>query len=581
MGFAQAQDAHYSQFNNAPLFLNPALTGSMDAKNRLGINFRNQWRSIKDPYRNIGAFFDTKGKLFAIGLLLNQNDAGEASFKNTHALLSIALRKKLAEGNNILSFGGQFGFAQHRINPEQLTFDNQYNPDLGYDPSLGSNESFEQTTLILPDANIGLSWTFNVLRKNKVGGTFGVSFSHINNPSASFYNDNVKYNIKTIFHGRLNVRLTEDIAIEPKLLFKRQNEAKELTIGADAVYNLNSYSNLKFGIANRRADAFIFYGGIDYKNIAIGLSYDSNSSKLKSVTSGNGAIELSAMILFPRKFEPSEKELSDKDMDGVLDIDDDCPEVPGIPARNGCPELMAKVKNDMDKDGITDENDLCPYQPGLIKYQGCNDTDADGVWDHVDACPTIPGDKDNYGCPLNAPDIDSDGDGVYDKHDKCVYMRGLPELDGCPDSDRDGVPDTKDNCPYIKGEIHLNGCPQEGIPSTREELSINNVLFDTDKAIIKRHYFPMLDKLAYELMFNDTYILQLDGHTDNEGNHLYNFNLSQRRCIVIQDYLISKGVHPERIRVAYYGETKPADNNNTENGKAMNRRTEIILLKAF
>ena len=83
---------------------------------------------------------------------------------------------------------------------------------------------------------------------------------------------------------------------------------------------------------------------------------------------------------------------------------------------------------DRDKDGILDKDDLCPDTPGLPEFQGCPDTDGDGVPDKDDQCPDVAGPVENNGCPWP----DTDGDGVIDKDDACPTVPGVPEYNGCP-----------------------------------------------------------------------------------------------------------------------------------------------------
>ena len=84
----------------------------------------------------------------------------------------------------------------------------------------------------------------------------------------------------------------------------------------------------------------------------------------------------------------------DRDGDGVLDVDDKCPDVAGLASLQGCP--------DRDGDGITDLEDKCPDVPGLARYQGCPipDTDGDGVNDEEDKCINEKGPASNFGCPI-------------------------------------------------------------------------------------------------------------------------------------------------------------------------------------
>ena len=89
----------------------------------------------------------------------------------------------------------------------------------------------------------------------------------------------------------------------------------------------------------------------------------------------------------------------DRDGDGVLDIVDRCPDVPGTAALQGCP--------DRDGDGIADIDDKCPDVFGLARYQGCPipDTDGDGVNDEEDKCINEKGPASNFGCPVISEEI--------------------------------------------------------------------------------------------------------------------------------------------------------------------------------
>lgn len=168
---------------------------------------------------------------------------------------------------------------------------------------------------------------------------------------------------------------------------------------------------------------------------------------------------------------------SDRDRDGVVDADDQCPDIAGLATgdRNalGCPA----PPRDTDHDGVFDSDDACPDLPGIRTHDamthGCPDADRDGIPDPLDACPKIAGDRSvlpRYnGCPA-----DADGDGVLDLQDACPDDPGVPTDDqstnGCPkpppppDADGDGVTDADDACPDDKGlastDAAQNGCPR-------------------------------------------------------------------------------------------------------------------------
>lgn len=137
----------------------------------------------------------------------------------------------------------------------------------------------------------------------------------------------------------------------------------------------------------------------------------------------------------------------DRDADGTYDKDDACPDEAGLRDLQGCP--------DRDDDKVRDKDDKCPDVKGLVDLQGCPDRDNDGVADTDDTCPDNAGDKAHKGCP------DTDGDGIYDDEDKCKEVKGVRENMGCPDDrDGDGVKDKDDACPDVKGLISNNGCPE-------------------------------------------------------------------------------------------------------------------------
>ncbi|MCY7327678.1 MAG: thrombospondin type 3 repeat-containing protein, partial [Saprospiraceae bacterium] len=100
---------------------------------------------------------------------------------------------------------------------------------------------------------------------------------------------------------------------------------------------------------------------------------------------------------------------------------------------------------DTDKDGVPDVTDQCPTVPGLVTMMGCPDRDNDGVTDASDKCPDVAGLMSMMGCP------DRDSDGLTDAEDKCPDVAGLAAFMGCPDTDSDGITDADDKCPTVAG----------------------------------------------------------------------------------------------------------------------------------
>ncbi len=113
----------------------------------------------------------------------------------------------------------------------------------------------------------------------------------------------------------------------------------------------------------------------------------------------------------------------------------------------------------------------------------------------------------------------------------------------------------------------------------KEILILPDIHFEFDKAIIKPESFSILDSIANWILANPSMVVEIAGHTDNIGSAEYNLKLSQRRAEAVRQYLINKGVPPERIYARGYGETQPIADNSTEEGRAKNRRVELRIIQ--
>ncbi|WP_027137971.1 OmpA family protein [Gaetbulibacter saemankumensis] len=227
---------------------------------------------------------------------------------------------------------------------------------------------------------------------------------------------------------------------------------------------------------------------------------------------------------------------------------------------------------DTDKDGIKDKDDACPEVPGLPEFNGCPDSDGDGVQDSEDECPEVAGLPEFNGCP------DTDGDGIADKDDRCPKVAGLKELNGCPDSDGDGIADIDDKCPNEKGTAANNGCPEVEVDNTQDLIDAlaKTIFFEFDSAELTPENQITLNKIADLIEQNNkVYNLTIEGYADNVGAKSYNQTLSERRAQAVADYLTRTGVTPENVSTVGYGEENPVAANNTKEGRAQNRRSEV------
>lgn len=198
------------------------------------------------------------------------------------------------------------------------------------------------------------------------------------------------------------------------------------------------------------------------------------------------------------------------------------------------------------------------------------DDDKDGVVNGQDKCPhTPPGAHvDGDGCPR-----DSDRDGVPDYMDQCPNTSPGARVDvrGCVrDSDRDGVLDDADDCPNT---------PQGATVTRRGCWVINNLTFRYNEAVIDSSSFQTLNAVRDILQKNSRLRVEIQGHTDNKGSHQYNKALSTRRAKAAMRYLVEHGIEGRRLSFSGHGEERPVASNDTEAGRAENRRAELRIMK--
>lgn len=291
----------------------------------------------------------------------------------------------------------------------------------------------------------------------------------------------------------------------------------------------------------------------------------------------------------------------DNDNDAILDVDDKCPnqaeDFDHFEDEDGCPEP------DNDHDGIDDLHDACPNDPedhkGPRPNDGCPigkaDTDGDGVDDAHDKCPKEPEDRDGFQDEDGCPDPDNDGDGIPDNFDQCPLAAedfdNFQDDDGCPDpdNDQDGVPDSEDKCPNepetLNGVKDEDGCPEAAPPpnvtldaSQQQIVIVGKVLFAGAK--LKPASLPLLKQVAQLLRGHRELKIEIQGHTDDQGDLDRNVALSKQQAEAVRAYLIEAGVEATRLVSAGYGPTRPVADNHTRAGREANRRIEFHLMAA-
>ncbi|RVU24232.1 OmpA family protein [Sandaracinomonas limnophila] len=109
-------------------------------------------------------------------------------------------------------------------------------------------------------------------------------------------------------------------------------------------------------------------------------------------------------------------------------------------------------------------------------------------------------------------------------------------------------------------------------------VTINNLFFELNKATLTPESEPELKRIVSVMNENKTLAIEISGHTDNTGTDEFNNKLSLDRANAVRDYLLNAGIDGNRIKSKGYGKTKPKESNDTEEGRAANRRVEFVIL---
>ena len=170
--------------------------------------------------------------------------------------------------------------------------------------------------------------------------------------------------------------------------------------------------------------------------------------------------------------------------------------------------------------------------------------------------------------PINK---DGDGDGIPDYADLCMHTPA-------------GVGVGQDGCArrsIIAQAIHKEGNNHQTSPQKSpgsENGQSQKILFDFDRSNLKPHYYPILDEAAARLSRDPHAQAAIHGHTDNVGTAEYNQDLSEKRALEVKNYFVRKGVAKDRLFPRGFGFKVNAATNDSEAGRALNRRVEIIFL---
>lgn len=316
-GWLLCQDFHYSQFYNAPLNLNPALTGIFRGDIRAMGNYRSQWTSVPADYMTITLAADkqfvhrtAKSGFFSAGLAFNYDHAGYSKLHLINLAVSGSYTQRITS-KFFGTVGAQLGLGQRGFKIGDLTFDNQFDDGRGvYDGTLSSGEDFSNTSNLYGDFSAGINFRLQSLnepvlidrldKRSKLD--FGIGFYHLNKPDQSFLEGDkarLSTRLSPYLIGTLQIAKPVDLVgsataqwqspyteylgmLGVKLHLNRQL-GKQLAVQLGGAYRFNK----EFG------DALIPGIEVTYNAWEAGFTYDINVSEFDVATRQRGGPEIS------------------------------------------------------------------------------------------------------------------------------------------------------------------------------------------------------------------------------------------------------------------------------------------------
>ena len=292
---AQA-DPHFTQYYIYPAWTNPALTGAFDGQYRVSGIYRTQWGSISSPYATQGLSVEvTTNKNLNIGISVINQTAGDGGYHYTTPYANIAYTgvRFGRAGNHRVVIGLQAGLIQRRFDAAKLSFGDQWNPITGYNPSNSTSDILKNKSASSFDAGAGILY-FNATPNRKANFYIGYAASHITKPTDDFSGKSKeKLPMRHTIHAGVRLKLSDVVSLTPNVLYLRQGNAEEKTIGLYTQLKASQETNFLVGANYRFDDAASPFVGFTHKRIVLGVSYDINTSDLGKLVKGSNSFEVS------------------------------------------------------------------------------------------------------------------------------------------------------------------------------------------------------------------------------------------------------------------------------------------------
>ena len=303
------QDPFFSQFYNAPLTLNPALTGISYGNIRVGANYRNHFTAF-DPFETYAFSMDMsilensmKDNFAGIGFLAVKDFSG-IGLENTKAMASFSFHKAFGnQGKHYLALGGQAGVDQTNLRLEDLTTQSQWVAGSGLDQTLQNGESFGSDNSLLIDFQAGMMWYSFV--NDRLLLFAGSSVFHITEPEKTFLDQDAKLARRMVGHAGGKIKVGTRTSVVPNIVYMEQASKQVINGGLLLEYDLSNQTQtqiLTVGGWLRNRDIIIANVGLEIKSFQIGLSYDVFISDVNTV-SQRGGLEISLSYSFQKNIK--------------------------------------------------------------------------------------------------------------------------------------------------------------------------------------------------------------------------------------------------------------------------------------
>ncbi len=327
-GAVFAQDVHFTQYAMQPLLQSPAMAG-IGHDMRGVLQYRNQWASVTTPFTTTAFSYDMqlkqkrgKAGFLAFGINFFSDKAGDAKLKSAQGGLSLAYHLKTGQ-NSTIGAGLLSGFGQRSVDPSGLQWGEQYDGS-GYNAQLPTGESLATQSFTFVDLGLGGVWHYSgtsgasdVVANQSAQATLGFGYFHVTRPTYTFLGAEEQMNAKLVLHGNARIPLGGgNMAVVPGFQYSEQGPSSEFLASAmfryvlsptSKVTGINKGSAFSLGPVLRAKDAVAIAALVEFGQMAMGLSYDLNTSDLSKASNGNGAFELTLRFVNPNPFNSKSK----------------------------------------------------------------------------------------------------------------------------------------------------------------------------------------------------------------------------------------------------------------------------------